>query len=222
MLGTIFLIAAAVGGTVMVCQFLLTLLGIGHDGGDAGLAGNVDVDAGGDLLGDVGDLAGDSQGNHHNSWSTAADGVQHPDSSWLFSVLSFRTLIAAAAFFGVAGRAALAMGASDVLALLVAAAAGWGAMYGMYWLMRSIAGFASSGNERIGNAVGRRATVYIPIPAEGQGKGKIQISMQNRIVEFQAVTDEGERLRTGEPVEVIAVDGSDLVRVRRVVEPVEA
>ena len=46
--------------------------------------------------------------------------------------------------------------------------------------------------------------------------------MQNRIVEFQAVTDEEERLRTGEPVEVIAVDGSDLVRVRRVVETVGA
>ena len=88
--------------------------------------------------------------------------------------------------------------------------------------MRSVAGFASSGNERIGNAIGRRGTVYVPIPAEGQGKGKVQISMQNRIVEFQAVTDEGERLRTGEPIEVVAVDGSDLVRVRRVVEAVGA
>jgi membrane protein implicated in regulation of membrane protease activity len=219
MLGTIFLFAAAAGGTVMVCQFALTLMGMsgdgdfGHDGADFGADGG---------LGDVGDLSGDAASEHHNSWSTAADGVHHHDSSWLFSVISFRTLIAAAAFFGVAGRAALAMGASDLAALLLALAAGWGAMYGMYWLMRSVGRFASSGNERIGNAVGRRATVYIPIPANGQGKGKVQVSIQNRIVEFQAVTDEGERLRTGELVEVIAVDGSDLVRVRRVVEPANA
>jgi membrane-bound ClpP family serine protease len=39
--------------------------------------------------------------------------------------------------------------------------------------------------------------------------------MQNRIVEFQAVSEESERLRTGETVEVTAVSGSDLVRVRR-------
>lgn len=222
MLGTLFLIAAVVGGTVMVCQFALTLFGMGGDDADGGL-GHESVDVGIEgNFGDIGDLSGDVANEHHNTWSNAADGVHHHDSSWLFSVISFRTLIAAAAFFGVAGRAALALGTSDLAALLLALAAGWGAMYGMYWLMRSVFRFASSGNERIGNAVGRRATVYIPIPANGQGKGKVQVSIQNRIVEFQAVTDEGERLRTGEPVEVIAVDGSDLVRVRRVVEPANA
>ena len=45
-------------------------------------------------------------------------------------------------------------------------------MYGMYWLMRLIAGLDSSGNERIGNAVGRQATVYIPIPAAGRAPAK--------------------------------------------------
>lgn len=227
MLDLIFLIAAVAGGTVLVCQFALTLFGIGHDGvdgglghDDGGLAGHETAST--DFVGDVADLPGETAGDQHNSWSNAADGIHHPDSSWLFSVLSFRTLIAAAAFFGVAGKAALSMGVSEPVSLFLALAAGWGAMYGMYWLMRSVAGFASSGNERIGNAIGRRATVYIPIPANGQGRGKVQVSMQNRIVEFQAVTDEGERLRTGEPVEVIAVDGSDLVRVRRVVEVVGA
>lgn len=223
MLDLIFLIAAVIGGTVMVCQFGLTLLGIGDDGVDGGLDQH---DASGEFshdLGDVGDVtSADPASEHHNTWSNAADGVHHSDSSWLFSVISFRTLIAAAAFFGVAGKASLSMGLSEPAALVLALGAGWGAMYGMYWMMRWVSGFASSGNERIGNAVGRRGTVYIPIPAEGQGKGKVQISMQNRIVEFQAVTDEGERLRTGEPVEVVAVDGSDLVRVRRVVEAVGA
>lgn len=223
MLDLIFLVAAVIGGTVMVCQFGLTLLGIGDDGVDGGTGQH---DAGGEFshdLGDVGDVtSADPASEHHNTWSNAADGVHHHDSSWLFSVISFRTLVAAATFFGVAGKASLSMGLSDPASLVLALAAGWGAMYGMYWMMRWISGFASSGNERIGNAVGRRGTVYIPIPPEGQGKGKVQISMQNRIVEFQAVTDEGERLRTGEPIEVVAVDGSDLVRVRRVAETVGA
>jgi hypothetical protein len=46
--------------------------------------------------------------------------------------------------------------------------------------------------------------------------------MQNRIVEFQAVTEEPEPLKTGETVEVVEVSGSDRVRVRRIVEPVGA
>jgi membrane protein implicated in regulation of membrane protease activity len=133
-------------------------------------------------------------------------------------VLSFRTLVTAAAFFGLAGMAGLRSGLTPTAALVVAMAAGLAAMYGMYWLMRSIAGLVSSGNQRIGNALGRRATVYIPIPAEQRGAGKVQLSMQNRIVEFQAVTDEPERLKTGETVEVVAVAGSDTVHVRRVVE----
>ena len=35
-MGTLFLIAAVVGGTILVCQFALTLLGLGHDGGGLG------------------------------------------------------------------------------------------------------------------------------------------------------------------------------------------
>jgi membrane protein implicated in regulation of membrane protease activity len=122
----------------------------------------------------------------------------------------------------VAGKAALSAEVSQPKALLIALLAGAAAMYGMYWLMQAVSQLTSSGNERIGNALGRRATVYVPIPAGGQGAGKVQMSLQNRIVEFQAVTDESERLKTGETVQVVAVAGSDVVRVRRMAETVEA
>jgi hypothetical protein len=79
MLDLIFLVTAVVGGTVMVCQFGLTLLGMGHDGvdggmgHDAGLAGH-DASGGhlGHDLGDVGDVGdvtgGDPANDHHNTW----------------------------------------------------------------------------------------------------------------------------------------------------------
>jgi len=207
MLNTIFLAAAVVGGTIMVCQFVLTVLGLSDDGAD-GPALDGDVADGG-LDADIldGDLGGD---------------VHHHDTNWLFGVVTFRTLVAALAFFGVAGAAASSAGMSRPASLTVGLGSGFLAMYGMYWLMRQISRLASSGNERISNALGRPATVYIPIPAEGRGAGKVQLSMQNRIVEFQAVTDGPETLRTGETVEVVAVSGSDLVRVRRITEPVGA
>jgi hypothetical protein len=216
MLDTIFLIAAVIGGTVLVCQFVLTLMGMGGDGdiGDGDFQGDAHA---GDFNVDIPD--GEFSGDHHTSIATAADGdFQHPDSSWLFGVLSFRSLVAAAAFFGVAGKAALSAGYAQSTALILATLVGAAAMYGMYGLMRLIAGLSSSGNERIGNALGRRATVYIPIPADRKGAGKVQLSMQNRIVEFQAVTDDAERLKTGETVRVVGIATSDTVRVRRAVE----
>jgi membrane protein implicated in regulation of membrane protease activity len=211
----------------MVCQFVLTLMGLSDDVSDGGgQLGHVDSGVSvGDVAGhDLGDSwgghvhAGDGgvMGDHHTSVATAADGqIHHPDSSWLFGVLSFRTLVTAAAFFGLAGMAAQKSGFHPTSSLLVGVMAGVAAMYGMYWLMRSISMLNASGNQRIGNAVGRRATVYIPIPADQKGAGKVQLSMQNRIVEYQAVTDEPEKLKTGEAVEVVGVAGSDTVCVRR-------
>jgi hypothetical protein len=199
-LSTLYLIAAVIGGTILVCQFGLALFGLGHDGAD------LSHDAGGDFHGDH---AGDAHAD------------QHPDSTHLFAIVSFRTLVAASAFFGVTGRAALSADYAQSTSLILAIIVGAFAMYGMYRLMRLIAGLNSSGNERIGNAVGLQATVYVPIPATRKGAGKVQLSMQNRIVEYQAVTDDAEPLKTGETVQVVGIASSDTVQVRRAGEPVQ-
>jgi membrane protein implicated in regulation of membrane protease activity len=216
MLHVIFIAAAILGGTVLVCQFVLTIIGMSGDGGDA-LDGDVsaDVSASGEFT-----LDGHTFGDHHTPLAHAADAdYQHPDSTWLFGVLSFRTVIAAAAFFGIAGEAALNSGYSPGISLAIATLVGVGAMYGMYWLMRGISQLTSSGNERIGAAVGKQAVVYVPIPANEKGLGKIQITLQNRTVELQAASIEDKPLRTGEEVEVVDIRNGDTVTVRRVKVP---
>jgi len=232
MLDMIFLVCAVLGGTVMVCQFLMTLLGMGHDNSDLGgdnFSGAADLSGGDFDTGDLGsghfdgggsaDLAGDGDlaTDHHMGMSQAADGeYQHTSSSWLFGVLSFRTLVAALAFFGLSGKAALSAEMAPAVALLVSTAAGLGAMVGMYWMMRSISRLNSSGNQRIRNALGKPATVYVLIPARGSGAGKVQLTMQNRIVEYQAITTEGKPMKSGEPVEVVDIINYNTLQVRRV------
>src|SRR5260370_39010779 len=81
-----YLLCALVGGTLVICQFLLTLLGLGghHDaGGDHDISGH---DAGGH------DAAGHDTDHDQHVHSSAA--------SWFLSVLTFRTLTAGGAFFG--------------------------------------------------------------------------------------------------------------------------
>jgi membrane protein implicated in regulation of membrane protease activity len=211
-LSTLFLAAAVVGGTILVCQFALALFGLGHGGTDLGhhMDGGFHADT------HVG------VGDHSHAGDSQHDATQHSNSSGrLFAMVSFRTVVAALAFFGVTGLATLDSGLPATTSLVLALIAGACAMYGMYRLLRLMAGMDSSGNEQIDNALGLTATVYVSIPPTGKGLGKVLLSMQNRIVEYQAVTDDLEPLKTGQKVEVVAVKGDDLVKVRRVAEAIQ-
>ena len=68
-----------------------------------------------------------------------------------------------------------------------------------------------SGNLRFSNAVGSAAQVYIPIPANRIGRGKVMVLIQERLVEAEAITDEATKLKTGETVQVIGNIGNTLI-----------
>ena len=91
-MATVFVVCAAIGGTVVVIQFVLTMIGLGGDAMDLDI-GDVDTDMDVDFDGDL-DVSGEIDAGHVGS-------------SWLFGVISFRTVIAALAFFGLAGLGAL-------------------------------------------------------------------------------------------------------------------
>jgi hypothetical protein len=236
MLVYVFLVCAVVGGTVLVLQFLLLLIGlggqaldidvphdIGHDfGGDfsADFHGDVGADfhgdAGGDFHGDAGgdfhgDAGGDvAQGGH-------ATGDHHMGSSWLFGVISFRTVVAALALFGLGGLAADAAEMGQFAQLIVGALAGLAAMYGVYFMVLSLGKLKAEGTPRIERAVGQHGTVYVTIPAEDSGAGKIQLNLQNRTMEYLAQTS-GHVLPPGAKVVVTDVITSDTVEVEPVLE----
>jgi membrane protein implicated in regulation of membrane protease activity len=206
----LFMICAVIGGTILICQFVLTLIGLGGDHGvdfshDVAhdFAGGGGHDAGG------GDAQAADDGGHDA-------GHQH-GSSWIFAVLSFRTLVAAITFFGLIGLAAQSMGQSVGVQLLLAVAAGIGAMYGVHWLMRTIARLGEDATLRVKSALGQEGTVYVPIAASRSQAGKIQLKVQNRLVEYEAVTSSPERLATGTKVRVVGLAGSTLE-----VEPIKA
>lgn len=74
-------------------------------------------------------------------------------------------------------------------------------MYMFKWLYS----MQQSGNINVYNsAVGCNGTVYLKIPAERSGEGKVQITIQNAVREYNALTD-GDTLLTGTPIKVIEV-----------------
>jgi hypothetical protein len=195
----VFVACAALGGTILVCQTVLLVFGIGAESLHGDFGGGLDH-FGGDLHGGLG---GDHGANGH-------DGAHDDDQSRgdhaarLFSVLSFRTIVAALTFFGLAGLAAQSAGASPSTVLAVAIGAGLAALYGVFYLMQTVSSLRSEGNVRIDRAVGRPASVYLKIPGHNAGSGKIQIELQNRTMEYLAMTA-GEEIQTGSRVVVVAI-----------------
>ena len=72
-------------------------------------------------------------------------------------------------------------------------------------LLYALSKTTQSGNIDINDAVGRAATVYFTIPATGKGTGKIQISIQQAIREYDAISESEEPFRTGSMVRVKSV-----------------
>jgi hypothetical protein len=175
-MGTLFLVCAILGGTVLVLQLLLGLVGVGMDAVDFHL---------------------DKDGIH------ASDAL---------NLLSARSLAAALAFFGVGGLAALSLGFGSLVALPVGLALGSCAAVGTAALMRGLALMESDGAVRLDRALGESGTVYLSIPGNRAGAGKVLLTVQNRTVECQAVTSL-DGLPTGTPVIVVDVLGPDTVEV---------
>ena len=81
--------------------------------------------------------------------------------------------------------------------------------------MKTIYGFQSSGNVDIRNAIGVVGKIYVPIPPEGTGKGKVHLTLQGRTLEYEAISGESDTLPTGENVVVDDILGNDVVKVVR-------
>jgi hypothetical protein len=209
---TVFLVCAAVGGTILVAQFALMLIGLGGEAMDVDLP----TDLHGDLSGGLdGGLDGGIGGHFDAGHDVAAD--HHVGSTWLFGVLSFRTVVAALAFFGLAGLTARSFGMKPFSQLGVAALAGLAAMYGVYFLMLNLSKLKSEGTPQIHRAVGKHGTVYITIPGEVSGTGKIQLNLQNRTMEYLAQTS-GHALSPGARVVVTDVVTSNTLQVEPILE----
>ena len=163
-----FLLCSVVGGTIFLCQLALTLFGLG---------GSDDFDVAHDIPSDLGGAdIGHIDGGHFDTGTDVHHGeVAHGHSSTrLFSLISFRTIVAALTFFGLSGYAAIQGGQTPATALILAVICGGAAMYGVHRLMQLMYQLSQDRTLRIDHAIGRPGTVYIPIPAPTKGKARFR------------------------------------------------
>ena len=167
------------------------LMGVGSDAIDA------DVD--------VADTSGDG------AFEDASDGGSH-----FLRALSLRSLSAAVAFFGLGGRGAQELGASEPVALVIALVCGSFAMWLVYILMKSLTRFNQNGAIVAGTEINAEGVVNLRVPANRAGMGKVEIVQQGRTMEYDALTDDPDELTSGTPIIVVrAITPSQMLVTKR-------
>ena len=144
-------------------------------------------------------------GGHDTDVDTDVDGdvsLDHADSG--FTILSLRSLLAFGMFMGYTGVVVIRTGVGWLTALLAGIAAGTIAAWLAWKLLRFILRLQSSGTMDLENAVRQTGKVYLPIPAQLNGSGKVMVNVQGALRELDAVSEEGE-IPTGEQVLVVGL-----------------
>ena len=128
------------------------------------------------------------------------DGDVDTDSG--LSIFTIKSMTAFFALGGWCGFVAQTFMEDNIWApILIAVATGTAALFAVAFTMRGIAKLQNSGNIVKSKLVGATATVYVSIPENRSGRGKITLTAQGRYMELDAVTD-GERIPVDSSVEI--------------------
>jgi len=139
--------------------------------------------------------------------------LHHADTDVGFKLLSIQGITAFLTMFGLVGFSVLrgtSLGAT--VAVMAAMIAGLGSAWIIGRVFIAMLGLQSSGSVGIAQAVGCTGTVYSNIPK--QGSGSVQITIAQRLREFDAVSENGEELATGTSIKVTRIAGSALAVAR--------
>lgn len=183
----------------MAIQTLLLILGLGFGDADADVGGHIDCDADCDIDGHI-DLHDGVEPSDFSADDAA--GVR---------IFTVRGLVAMFSIGGWLGIAAVDLGASDFLAILIAILSGIAALVLVAYVIKLLLGLQENGNLDPKNAIAHTGRVYITVPASRKGSGKVMLTLQERLVEMEAVTDYGEALKTDCMVQVVSVVDNVLV-----------
>lgn len=197
-LSWIFLVSALLGGSLFIARVILMVVGAGD--GDAPDAGHdFHVDMSGDAFNGAGhaDVSADTAGHDHGT-------------DYSFKIISLQGVMGFFLMFGTLGFVSYRVaGAGAFVSSVLAVAAGFLTMWLTAKLLALLLNLQSDGTVDIRNAIGKEGTVYQRIPAGGTGK--VQIVVQNRLTEYEAMGRQDAELPTGTAVMAVYYKGNILI-----------
>lgn len=152
-------------------------------------------------------------GIDHVDTDTDFDGGSTMDLGGGMNLFTIRNLMGFLIGFGWTGVCFWDAIDSTVLLTLLALVVGCLFVGIFVFIYRQTRKLEHNGAFNIKTILGQTADVYLRIPAEGEGKGKIQVSINGAVQEFDAVTDGAELIPTGRKVRITDIIDGETVRV---------
>ncbi|MBE5717798.1 MAG: NfeD-like protein [Ruminiclostridium sp.] len=200
---------------IIVIQTILLMIGIGHGGEGVEFSDTSGID-GLDVPDMPSDVPTDMPGAH------AIDGCEHtaigdgsnPADFGTMQLFTLQGIMTFLCVFGWTGIICTSLGLHVAIAIIIALVLGFLAMLGVAKVLQLTRRLTQDGSLDVRRLLGEKGRVYIPIPANESGEGKVTIAAGERFIELSAVTDEQEAIPTGTQVRIIDVRG-DVVAVEK-------
>ena len=192
---------------ILVIQSVLIIIGLGDGAPDINVSDTSGLDAAGC------DCAGCDP---TEALDTAGGDIVNPADAGALHLFTFQGIVTFLCVFSWSGILTY-MGCKLIpVALIVGFVLGAAAMFGVAKVIQLMGRLAESGNIEAKKYLGETGTVYIPIPAGGKGRGKVNITLGERYVEFEAITEAETELKSGESVRVTDILSENVLVVEKV------
>ena len=130
-----------------------------------------------------------------------------------FKALTFQGIMAFMMFFGLAGLYVLKSDGGPSMSVLAGAIAGGASMYSTGKLVELFVTLQQDGTTELSEAIGSKGQTYLRIPGDGVGQVTVDVNGAQRT--YNAKSEDGTGIGTGDFIEVVDVIGEVLV-VKRI------
>lgn len=183
----VYWVIALITSFVFIIQMILTFIGIGDADADADFGGDTGFSDGNTL-----DVGGAMQ---------------------LFTIRNFINFLLGLGWGGVCLASAIS---NPLLLSLVAFVIGCLFVYVFLVLYKQMFRLEKNGAYHIKDCVGQTVDVYLTIPAQRGGMGKIQVSFNGSVQELAALTNSEQPIRSGQKVRVVELIDNTTVLVEKI------
>jgi hypothetical protein len=132
-----------------------------------------------------------------------------------FQLFTFRNLINFLLGFSWSGISFYALIDNRVILISVSVLVGAVFIAFFFMVIRQIERLGEDNSFRIANALHKTGSVYLTIPGEKKGTGKVQVSVNGAFHELEAVTESG-KIETSAMVRIVKIESNNLVVVERI------
>lgn len=128
-----------------------------------------------------------------------------------FQLFSLRNLINFLLGFGWAGATLYNVIDNSIILAIVAVIIGCFFILIFFIIMKTLMKLSEDNSFDLKSAIGKTGDVYLTIPPERSGKGKVFISVDGSTKELDAITDSDKALANGSLIRIIDIEGDLLI-----------